>query len=262
MNLKWQCNWRQILVCITLLCLVLSRLVWPKFAERLDNVSLILLAVSGILFLVPLEKIKALKAGSIELSLDSAQVQGAVESLNLSLVEDEKLRNRLSSLCHLLSAVRGSRVLWIDDRPEKVRGERRLLRALGIVVVAASSSQEANDILNKDSDFDLILTDVQRTGNTHKLVGGIDIHEGVNFIKWLRAENPDSTIRELPVIFYAAYDWPSLVNFTKPVRETFPVPEISNSVVELIPKVLLRLTESRSMPMRAPKLKVPTSVKR
>lgn len=130
MNLRWQYNWRQILVCIILLCLVFSRLVWPTFATRLDNISLLLLAVSMILFLIPLEKIKTLKAGSIELTLDSAQVQGAVESLNLSRVEDKKLRNRLSSLCHLLSAVRGSRILWIDDRPEKVRGERRLLRAL------------------------------------------------------------------------------------------------------------------------------------
>jgi CheY-like chemotaxis protein len=163
---------------------------------------------------------------------------------------------------HLLPEAKDARILWIDDRPEKVIGERRLLRALGVNVVPAVSSERAKQVLHEDGDFDLIISDVQRAGDTYKLTGGVEIHEGVNFVCWLRHEHPDKTARALPVIFYAAYDWDRLLKFTRAARECHPEPGISNSVLDLVPKILVSLAESRAMPIKAPEVKAPTRLKK
>jgi CheY-like chemotaxis protein len=196
---------RQLAVAITLIALAIARLVWEGFASKTDAIFLILLAVGLVLLIVPLSSIKTLKAGGVELSLDAPHVQGAVASLSLDRIEDAKLRQKLHTLSHLLPVVSGARLLWIDDRPEKIIGERRLFRALGVTVVTATSSEQAREILNADCDFDLVISDVQRSGETYKVTGGVDIHEGVNFIVWLRTHFNDLFVRGIPVLFYAAY---------------------------------------------------------
>lgn len=162
---------------------------------------------------------------------------------------------------YLLPVVAGAKVLWIDDRPEKIIGERRLLRALGVTVVPVISSIHAREILSADNDFDLIISDVQREGETYKITGGVDIHEGVNFVVWLRTLFSDPCVKEIPVLFYAAYDWPRLVEFTRPARETTPEPGISNSVADFVPKVLLALAESRESTISLPSEKTPTEIR-
>jgi len=207
---------RQIAAAVMLLGLAAARVLWPEFALKADAIFLTLVAVGLALLVIPLKTIKSLKAAGVELSLDAPHVQGAVASLNLNRIEDAKLRGRLQVLSHLLPVVAGSRLLWIDDRPEKIIGERRLLRALGVTVVPATSSNEARELLRADKDFDLIVSDVQRSGDTHQVTGGVDIHEGVNFIVWLRTKFNDPFVKEIPVLFYAAYDWPRLIEFTRP----------------------------------------------
>jgi CheY-like chemotaxis protein len=249
----------QLVAAIVLLGIAVTRISWSDFASKADATFLALVAVGLALLVFPLKTIKSLKAGGIELSLDAPNVKGAVASLDLSRVEDVKLRGKLQMLSHVLPVVTGSRLLWIDDRPETIIGERRLLRALGVTIVPAKSSDEARELLRADGDFDLIVSDVQRRDDTHKVTGGVDIHEGVNFIVWLRTQFGDRFVKEIPVIFYAAYDWPRLVDFTRPARETLPEPGISNSVVDLVPKVLLALAESRDT-IRVPSKKTPTDV--
>jgi CheY-like chemotaxis protein len=154
--------------------------------------------------------------------------------------------------------VRGGRVLWIDDKPHRIAGERRLLRSLGIDVTPAISSDEALRILEHDNDFDLVVSDVQRTGKSHEVVGGEPIHEGVNFVVWLRTTYHDALVRSLPVVFYAAYDNERLVKFTRSARDLAPEAALSHSVVTLVPLVVAQLAEARTAPIRAPGTKEPT----
>lgn len=261
MNIGAKIEKPQLAAAVMLIALAIARIVWPGFASKTDAIFLMLVAVGVALLLVPLKSIKSLKAGGVELSLDAPQVQGAVASLNLNRVEDTKLRDRLNVLSYLLPVVAGSRLLWIDDRPEKIIGERRLLRALGVTIVPATSSNQAREILNADNDFDLIISDVQRSGETYKVTGGVDIHEGVNFIVWLRTHFEDPFVKEIPVIFYAAYDWSRLVEFTRPARETLPEPGISNSIGNLVRNVLLALADSRERTIKLPSEKTPTDIR-
>lgn len=134
------------------------------------------------------------------------------------------------------------------SHPHTILGERRLLRALGIDITPAMSSEEAQDILEKDNDFDLIITDVYRVGRD----------EGVDFVVKLH-KNKDERIGSLPVIFYAAYRWGDLVKRTLPARELRPEVEISNAVDEFIPKVIRRLSEERINPIIVSSKKIPAT---
>lgn len=253
-------RWPQLIAASLLITVALSRAVWPPLASRTDNTFLVLLGAAITLALVPLDKVKSFKAGGFEILLESPQVQGALSSLKIESVQSVRLRARLDMLGDLLPVIRNARVIWVDDRQENILAERRLLRALGITVVTANSTEQALEIMQADNDFDLIISDVQRSGDTYKVTAGVKIHEGVNFVQWLRTSHPDQGIRQLPAIFYAAYDWPRLVKFTEPARRTLPEPEISNSVADFIPKVIIRLAESRIKPIQTPDSKEPTSV--
>jgi CheY-like chemotaxis protein len=241
----------QLAAAIVLLGLGFARIIlWSDFAPRMDATFLALVLLGLALLVFPLKTIKSLKAGGVELSLDAPPVQGAVASLNLDRIEDAKLRTKLQLISHVLPVITGSKLLWIDDRPENLTNERRLFRALGVTIIPAISSDQAREILRADRDFDLIVSDVQRTGGTHKITGGVAIHEGVNFIVWLRTKSGDEfhdeSVKQIPVVFYAAYDWPRLVEFTGPARAILPEPAISNSAADFVPKVLLALAESQT----------------
>ena len=60
-------------------------------------------------------------------------------------------------------ALRGARVLWIDDEPAGNKWERATLEALVVEVTAARSTIEALKRLSADP-FDLILSDIKREG--------------------------------------------------------------------------------------------------
>ena len=83
----------------------------------------------------------------------------------------------------------------------------------------------------------------------------------MNFIVKLRNSHPDQVVRMIPVIFYAAYPSERLIRFTRPARETYPPPEIANSVTDLAPKVVKLLAEARSAPIAAGERKKATSAR-
>ncbi len=250
-------------ITLSAMAILLAILRWVFFdltSKRMDATFLLLVASAVLILVLPWERLKSLKAGGVELTLDQPQVKGAIEGLGLDRVEDKQLRDKLSNLAPEIEKVKGSRVLWIDDRPHTILGERRLFRALGIEVVTATLSEMAEEILQRDNDFDLIISDVQRKGESYKLNNGVEIHEGVNFIVKLRNHYEDPIIKSLPIIFYAAYPWDRLVKFTRPARELLPEAEISNTIEMLLTKAITRLSAVRTSPIVCSKKKTPTSV--
>lgn len=246
---------------IVVVVLAVVRLAYhDTLSTRMDIVFFSLVLAVFLVWLIPWERLQSLSMGGFGITLNQQPIEAAINGLRLDDVttyaaSPDELRQRLLRMESEIQAVRGSRVLWIDDNPHKILGERRLLRALGVDVVLAESSESAERQLEKDNDFDLIITDVQRKGESYKLVeNGIQIHEGVNFIVKLRKHKlppsiDDPNIRKLPVIFYAAYDWDRLVKFTRPARELSPEPEITNSEVDLFPKIIRKLYEERTKPI-------------
>jgi hypothetical protein len=120
-----------VVAAVLLVVAVVRLALHSSLATRMDAVFFGLLGAALLILLIPIERLKSLKAGGIELSLDQPQVQGAIAGLGLDRIHNEELRARLTLLQHQLGVIRGSRVLWIDDRPHTILGERRLLRALG-----------------------------------------------------------------------------------------------------------------------------------
>ena len=243
---------------------------YESLSTRMDLVFLSLVLAAFLLWMLPWEdlweRLSGFSVGGLTISLRQREVQAAIGNLSFDVKQlryifgeiegrtskdaRHELLQRMESLKEELQTVRESRVLWIDDHPRSILGERRLLRALGIDVTPARYSEEVENILEKDNDFDLIITDVQRIGTSYELVdNGVDIHEGVNFIVKLQKEEKDERIRTLPVIFYAAYPWDRLVEFTRPARALRPGVEISNTIVDLIPKVITTIAEERENPI-------------
>jgi CheY-like chemotaxis protein len=61
------------------------------------------------------------------------------------------------------SALKGARVLWVDDNPGNNLGECRLLRALGVEIEQVRSTPDALCELSR-ARFDLLLSDMDREG--------------------------------------------------------------------------------------------------
>lgn len=242
--------WVRIGLFLALVALALVRLLVPA-AAGIDATFLGIVVLALALLLVPWERVPwdrlgAFKAFGVEISLaEQPQVRGAVESLidPKGLAVSKDLRTSLEDALQLVASdlekIRGSRVLWIDDNPNTVLGERRLLRALGIEVVQATSSEQATDLFEEDAHFDLLITDVQRAGESYKKLRelGLDaspIHEGANFVAaWLRQE-PHPFISHLPVLFYAAYPWDALVDHTATARSTGPASGVAASASSIV----------------------------
>ena len=243
---------------IILIFAVLRLIFFDIVGERMDPVFLLLVTIAILIPLIPWSRLKHIKTSVIELELDQSQVKGAIEGMivdpkKFGIEGIEGLHKEIEELLKKespqIKKSKGSRILWIDDRPHNVIGERRLLRALGIEVVTAISSEKAEQVLTEDNDFDLIISDVQRIGDYFEKTGGIEYHDGVNYIVVLR-RNEDPVIRSLPVVFYAAYPWDRLVEYTRIARETQPEPKISNSLIDFLGKVIEVLSETRSKPTR------------
>jgi CheY-like chemotaxis protein len=242
---------------LLLVLAVLRAVFHPQLSELMDNVFFSLVGGGLALVLLPIERLASVKAAGFELSLTQPQIAGAIAASGRDRIKSDELRAKLSKLEDLLPIIRGSRVLWVDDNPHTILGERRVLRALGVDVTSVTSSLAAEEKLRADNDFDLVISDIQRAGDTYKITGGEAVHEGVNLVVKLRTQYDDPVIKSMPVIFYAAYDRQRLVAFTRRVRELQPEAEIANSILELLPKAVSVLAESRSIPM-VPASKEPT----
>ena len=196
-------RYRILIGLIPLLIVVCRIIFWEELGTSIDEVAITLLIVSLIIILVPLENIKTFKAGGVEVELSQESVKAAINSFVQNIAENKILEEYTSSLTNeVRSLLRGSKVLWIDDVPSKIVGERRLFRSLGIEVVAASTSSQVSEIINRDNDFDLIISDIQwRDEENPQSV----IYGGINAVKFLRTEYVDEVLNAVHVIFYTAY---------------------------------------------------------
>src|ERR1039458_8079460 len=122
-------NWLKVVVSCTAILLALLRLIF--------------FAIAVAAFITPWEKVTTFKGWGVELTLDRAQVRGALEATGLTRLKNTPLWEKLSRLEAEIQKAQGSRVLWIDDHPHEIISERRVLRALGVEVVTAQDSMRA-----------------------------------------------------------------------------------------------------------------------
>jgi CheY-like chemotaxis protein len=275
------------IISVLLIILIVVRSVFhDDLAKRLDPVFFWLLTISILVFFISipnytknlvifalhiLSLFKSIGKGEVNQDKIQALLQQLAATNKILMADDEEVRvmghfdpeqmeGRFSKLREDIAKVRNSRILWLDDNPHKILQERRILRVWGVEIVSAKSSDKAEEILEVDNDFDLLITDVQREGKSYEVTGGNEIHEGVNFIVKLRNHYPDQVVRSIPVVFYAAYDWERLVKFTQPARELLPEPDISNTVEDFLVKVIQRLADSHTAPKIVDAPKRPTSI--
>ena len=84
-------------------------------------------------------------------------------------------------------AIRGARILWVDDTPANNAWERVMLRELGAEVTAVSQTAAAVDCLKAEG-FDVVLSDIARAESPR---------EGLDALQQIKAAAP-----EIAVIFY------------------------------------------------------------
>lgn len=231
--------------------------------EKFDATFFTLIAISVAVIFLPWDRLETIKAGIFEFTIRNPVIKGAIKSLDMDIIQNRKLKNELKTLEDDIEVIKGSRILWIDDRPLNIVGERNLLRSFGVTISFAISSQEAETLLVNDGDFDLIISDVQRLGDSYKSNEGVEIHEGTNFIAKIHTskEYPES-IKSIPVVFYAAYEKERLERFTEPAKKTAKEKKLiftGNSVTELITSVILILSKLRKKPIRLRETKTPTT---
>ena len=117
---------RIVLSTIVLLIAIIRFIYFDTVSEKIDSTFLLLLALAILIPVIPWERITSIKAGGVELTLSEPQVKGAIDSLELDRVQSKDLRKLLLEKAEELEQVIGSRILWIDDYPNKIIGERRL----------------------------------------------------------------------------------------------------------------------------------------
>ena len=117
----------------------------------------------------------------------------------------------------------------------------------------------ARDILDADNDFDLIITDIQRFPPIPTPGVAPYPYEGVNFVLELR-QSPDSIIRGIPVVFYAAYPSETLRSITTFAPDVPATIRFSNSINALVTEVFRILAYVRSSPIQVEWYKKPTGL--
>jgi CheY-like chemotaxis protein len=125
---------------------------------------------------------------AVEQALNDAQESRTGERLSAS--QSAQAGEILTELRN----VRPGLVLWVDDNPDWVRNERRVLDGVGNRSVLVRSTEEAVDLLDAENRFDLVITDMQRRD---ELRAGYDLLEAIR----LRTES-------LPVVLYSSSDDP------------------------------------------------------
>lgn len=233
--------------------------------DGIDTTFLVLAAVSILLFTLPWSRLSSLRAGPFEFSLEQGQIRGAIDSIvNVAGEEKEKIESLFARLSTDIEQARGSRILWIDDRPRRVVGERRLLRSIELESEIVPTCAAAAETLCRDNDFDLVITSLEKQGEKQYLHDRT-LSPGVTFVEWLRGRNDDDirsligefgetpikdkVINRLPVIFYAAF--PDLAYIQKklqPLAGLPPAPLASRSIDDLLRKTIRTLADARSDP--------------
>jgi CheY-like chemotaxis protein len=248
------------------IALAALRIVIFKDAEKwFDSTFLLFLSIPFFAFLVPWHRLTAFKAVGVEFTLNSPSVQGAISGIEMSVADNRRLRRTLYNLGDAIEDAKGSRVLWIDDNPSQIVGERRVLRALGVHVASASSSAVAREILNEDNDFDLIITDFQRASEPGSPFENYERYGGVEFVFELRkwsGDGNDVVIRNIPIVVYTAYtDDQVRTIFRQVSAEDLKDLHISHTIAGLLQKVYEILPAARAEAIKVPASKPPTDIR-
>jgi CheY-like chemotaxis protein len=122
-------------------------------------------------------------------------------------------------LASAAKVVEGARLLWVDDTPDSIVQESRLLEQAGAVITRTLSTDEAVNALNREN-FDLVLSDIAR---------GDDDQAGLHFADELVARRNSP-----PIVFYVgAAKWP-------PPRHAFGIADRPDELVHLVLDSLAR----------------------
>ncbi len=260
----------RVLIAIGAIVLASIRFAYFDLAkDRMDLTFLALIVIAVLALFLPWERLTSLKIGELEITLEKPEVKSALNELptertlepanhaTMSKVEKVvldlgNLKEAIRRLEPLLQDAKGGRILWIDDHPHMLLPERRLLRAMGFEIVTAIDSENANQILTADNDFDLIVTDAKRKPRKNATPGVDHSLGGVDFIMKRVRTNWDPHIKNMPVIFYSAYDMPSLSVLTAEARLATPSAELCNNPHDLVVKVVSAIWFARSHPLRGP----------
>lgn len=232
----------------------------------IDEVFLIVAGIAALLLAFPWQRLSSLRAGPFEFSLEQGQIKGALEAIEIEGGEKQRLTHLLSRLATDVERARGSRVLWIDDIPLRILGERRLFRALDIETVVVTSSRDAAGTLKRDNDFDLIITSLEKATEKKLLSGNDDRRPGVVFVQWLRGVEDDAAkrltgagaiadpvINNIAVIYYTGFR--NLTEIRRDIRaaaELGPGVEVARTFEDLLKKSIRALADARSHPIEVP----------
>ncbi|MFD2093245.1 hypothetical protein [Blastococcus deserti] len=134
------------------------------------------------------------KYGSMELTLESVAKQVS-DLQNQQIAGSQRGSGELPPAASTpIQIARGSRILWVDDRPQYNTFEVGRLKDCGIIVEQASTT---NDGLRKlvHGDYDLLITDMEREegGHVHPRAG----------LELLRQVKSDPRL-DLPTIVYCS----------------------------------------------------------
>ncbi len=159
---------------------------------KFDEVALAFLAfvVGGLLFaLSPQLGITKISAGSLEVEIMPLVKQAVAKLPSGQETEVWRVLKKHSALFPVI----GVRLLWVDDCPESLIPQRRLLRRLGMEVVTVTSTKEATDELTRDGDYALIVQDHLRHGK---------VDDARVLVEWLNTQKPDYGVEKIPLVVF------------------------------------------------------------
>lgn len=154
-----------------------------------------------------MERTTKLGVGGLVLEFAARELRDSKERPTTAIVS-ERLRSRAQRLADRTT---GMRVLWVDDKPLGNAAERGFLRAAGMTVVNAVSTQAGLAELDSD-DWDLVITNFTR---------GDEPREGILFQQQAEATGHSQpflgyvghALRPFPSGFVAVVDQPEdLIN--------------------------------------------------
>lgn len=119
----------------------------------------------------------AVSSKSEEQSVNNAETRKAVKLATQTITKQ------------LLEKTRNSEVLWVDDTPSNNHYESEALRALGLAIDTATSTDEAMQLIERNH-YDLVISDMGRPG---------DSRAGLTLLEILR-NSGDTT----PYVIYAS----------------------------------------------------------
>lgn len=253
-----QLLWTKLGLFAFLVAFALFVLLYPGLTDqKVDTSVLILITLAVLVVILPWERLTSLKAAGVELELDRPQIDKAIGDLRTlkgkENINDEKVRALLKRLAPEIEQSIGSRILWIDNSPDNVWGERRLFRVLEIETVMAVSSDMATHILETDGDFDLLISDMRGADGVEP--GDDAKPEAVRFVEQLREtetarhqKDRYKHIPPLPVVFYSGKQYSKLLDYTQSVRGSEPIVVVAQGLETFLIDVLRILSQVRSEP--------------